>query len=49
MSAQRKGDLVHMTKATQVAELSDLICGEKVHINLGIAKLVEFALQTMAA
>ena len=34
-----------MTKATQVAELSDLICGEKVHTNLGIAQLVEFALQ----
>jgi len=34
-----------MTKTTQLAELSDLICGEKVHINLGIAKLVEFALQ----
>ena len=34
-----------MTKTTQVAELSELICGEKVHINLGIAKLVEFALQ----
>jgi phosphoenolpyruvate carboxykinase (ATP) len=34
-----------MTKATEVTELAELLCGEKVHTNLGIAQLVEFAIQ----
>jgi len=34
-----------MTTVTEVPDIAELIRGEKVHTNLGVAKLVEFALQ----